>query len=680
MSYKKYLKYKAKYLALKQLGGSIGIKTCKPLNPLNNMDILDLDCLTLPIDQSNQLSKECINSIRSCIQKYYDDFFNYLCNPDQYKNNNFVYIDNKNELSYTIPIIESTKKGVGVVDYNKLIYSLNEKIKNYGYTQFMDDLSKSIVTTIEVTSDSHSQESINKKFNDDRQKITTKFNNDRQKITTKFNNDQEELNKKFHNTQEELNTQFSKDQIELKNKTVNNQEELKKKTNQFNTLIETYNINIATLHETYNINIATLHETYNKNKATLQETYNKNMDTLDEKYNTDIKLAQQSDKDNLNKMLQNKSDQNKENDKAREERKKKLFPTETWIVLASIFDSNDATLENRLASKNKIFMKKLLDKFNSTNKVIVSISLEIFDLSSFNVSGHANSLVIYKYGEGNNMHFLVIRTEPHRHTNIYCRNSVRKAIREIFKSDPRFYYKDYVIQNKNKVGLQLFEEKVDAVISSDFDNLKSEYKIMSPLQGNSGFCASWTMYTTMILLLNQDKNLDTIGNYLGSFGLPSTTDMYDPKYTLHKHIKLYRSIIFVVAFIYKTSKDEYEKFCKKVVENKDDEDETKKTNVINKTDIDKLTKFIVAIQPELETFNTILTNINTQKIFKPDNMALLDPHYCMDSTFNHTEFCDQTITKSIKNLRSEYTCPESITLNGLISNLSKINPDEDEHL
>ena len=52
---------------------------------------------------------------------------------------------------------------------------------------------------------------------------------------------------------------------------------------------------------------------------------------------------------------------------------------------------------------------------------------------------------------------------------------------------------------------------------TDFDNLPSNIKKLSPLQGNSGFCASWTIYTNFILLLNRSISLDKLGQYFATF-------------------------------------------------------------------------------------------------------------------------------------------------------------------
>lgn len=140
------------------------------------------------------------------------------------------------------------------------------------------------------------------------------------------------------------------------------------------------------------------------------------------------------------------------------------------------------------------------------------INIDAFGTIKFSDSGHANSVVIRKNGSK----YMAIRTEPHRHSNIYCRNSVRQEIRSIFDSVDQITYVDYIIKTDTKLGLQGDE-------ANDFDTLSSEYKIQSPLQGNSGFCVSWTLYTTLLLLLNPSTSIDKLGEYMGNLNIVQTT-------------------------------------------------------------------------------------------------------------------------------------------------------------
>ena len=321
-------------------------------------------------------------------------------------------------------------------------------------------------------------------------------------------------------------------------------------------------------------------------------------------------------------------------------------------------------LKKLLLYKKILFVYNVLEQLKASSKIVVEIGLSLFrNLNTLKNEGHANSLVIYKIGDK----IYVIRTEPHRHTNIYCRNSVRKAIREIFlftddeiqiindwtngkypwndnfdgtellKLRGNFFYRDYVINSKNKTGLQLFEEQIDLINSNDYSSLEPKYKIQSPLKGNSGFCASWTMYTTLILLLNIGRPLEEIGDYLGTFGLNSiksstSNTLLDPVYTLYKHIKLYRAILLVVAFI-KNELGEIE-YNKLISQLKSDEQV-------------KINKIIKDIQ--YNAFKTQLTTLQNVNIPEPIDF---DPHYCSDSVFEHIEFCQENVLeKEINNNR-----------------------------
>ncbi len=99
-------------------------------------------------------------------------------------------------------------------------------------------------------------------------------------------------------------------------------------------------------------------------------------------------------------------------------------------------------------------IKDNFDKNPSLNAQILIISLSFYDNKPNNMirrDGHANSVIIYRFRKNpsdTSDSYLCLRTEPHRHTNVYCRNSVRKTIRLIFSTLPNSYYLDYII-NQN---------------------------------------------------------------------------------------------------------------------------------------------------------------------------------------------------------------------------------------
>ena len=116
----------------------------------------------------------------------------------------------------------------------------------------------------------------------------------------------------------------------------------------------------------------------------------------------------------------------------------------------------ETTEENKIQrlfqNKKTKLTKDILEKFRENPKLncqIIEVSLEFYNNKPNEIGkdivGHANSVVIYRFKKDGQDHYLCLRTEPHRHTNIYCRNSVRKAIRNIFSTMPNSHYLDYII-------------------------------------------------------------------------------------------------------------------------------------------------------------------------------------------------------------------------------------------
>ena len=349
-----------------------------------------------------------------------------------------------------------------------------------------------------------------------------------------------------------------------------------------------------------------------------------------------------------------------------------------------------------MVKKNNNIIDKIIKKFENNkdlNCIVVKISLVWYNQFS-NIReqiGHANSVIIYKFiKDGDNKEsYLCLRTEPHRHTNVYCRNSVRKAIRDIFSYLPNSHYLDYIINSRS--GLQDDEDnEIDKENLTDFDNLPKNIKKLSPLQGNSGFCASWTIYTNFILLLNRSISLDKLGQYFATFDekidkvsksekfvqefnkcfkqdtikekkCRSKTDFINdvkdyrhtfykqtnPKYILIKHIKLYRTIIYAVYFITRVLK--ITTLFDKITDKKDKKYLTKI--------FDKFDKF------DKENDDPIKKRLLEQskvKIKIPDDILNKDTHLCDDNLFDHEEFClDNDISKPLPPDPMKFKCNES---------------------
>jgi hypothetical protein len=634
MSFKeKYLKYKKKYnllksnfliFNLKNLAIDTGLAKIVdiPKSPscsknivlFSTNNILDLDCLRLSLETKKLIPKLCLDIIRDNIQDYFDDFYNYLCFPQRYGPEIGFDYDDYNRyvkpvnstLEYTFPIINIPgREFMGTVDYD---YFINKLV--------IDNDFKSLCFL----------------FNDFANLILLWLN--RLNIIFYLN---------FTNIQ-------LLDLFKICKQLVNNYKE---------------KIDVG-LYDTLNLYINYLEHFYSFTSLYYLSQlviliYNKmviNIKGLNLKGNvhTFLKISQSIINFNL-PYLKNSSGITD-----------LIFGFNTLYGIDKLRTSNYNSLETAtklrelVEFKRKNVVQLILDSFEKgkTNKMVVHLLLRFYtDFKTLKTEGHSNSLVIYKYQDNT---YLVIRTEPHRHTNIYCRPSMRKAIRELFKEHKNFFYKDYVINNPYRIGVQVYEEKkteIDFKNETDFDKLLPKYKIISPLQGNSGFCASWTMYTTMILLLNHDKNLKSIGDYLGSFFLESDDiDNYDTLYTLYKHIKLYRSVLFVLCFLYRTFGESKFKsiFLAGLI----------RSGATNK-DTELVLSLVKDCMPQFNHFDTILKSLNKIPVSKPD-MTNFDPHYCTDSLFNHRDMCLMNdITKTITPKQKEdFKCNDTnITLIGV---------------
>lgn len=354
-----------------------------------------------------------------------------------------------------------------------------------------------------------------------------------------------------------------------------------------------------------------------------------------------------------------------------------------------------------IKNKQKEVCDEIIKKFDENPDLkmqILDIILTLLDENIEEIGGsstHLNAILIYKFKKNKTdkeYSYLCLRTEPHRHSNRYCRNSVRKAIRDICKNFPNSYYLDYIIDSK--IGLQNNENIADDIERRDmydYYNIPNELRHMSPLQGSSGFCATWTLYVIMILILNKDKQLDKIGKYFADFNseyiekgktksqlmrekydivckpnkdnkdnedcnriieeirryfnieqiktengtkykyaYPNEKSECDYAYIIMKHIKLYRIILFVLYLLSKNN----------II------DKTKYLNKNNKQFVDEIfsqfdkNNILVHIKEKLDIQSEIII---TQEILDKDR------HKCDDNIFEHNEFCNinEDISKEI---------------------------------
>lgn len=671
----KYLKYKEKYLKLKeQYGGVIKEERCSIKN------IFDLDCF-MPITEdlkedyifTKRISKETLDILRIDILNYYSNIFTFLIYPEL----SYEEILEKKTDSIDIPIIEYIsvdKNRIGKVNYDLIATKMLKnnvfnKIKEYYLEK------KRLETEIQkIESDLN--------INKNNKKVIIK-NGDYYEFG-ELNKLIEEI-KTFLRTGTNTGIEF----LKFSDPDINSLNEFKKI---FGNIVVKINDVFNNIYKNANfikLNVSEQNKIVNFNNKYI-ELYNK-LDKL--KNNFAIIINDNTKFENLENKLNN--------------RKIDLYNIK--IILPNNISNNLINYENvtdsdlleavKSTDNEKTFMMKLIDnkkkeiinniknnfdKNKNLNYQIVNISLKWFDESLDNLktisNGHANSVIVIRSKKNGIDNYLCIRTEPHRRSNIYCRNSVRKAIRDIFSMLPNSYYLDYVINSR--IGLQSDEkyesENIEKSNLNDFDKIPDEIKIYSPLQGNSGFCSSWTLYIALIFMLNTDKSLETIGEYLASYyiklDLPKKVKDYvteldtcygltpskkecdkkedivadfkdyisyngnkytypdeedilqnDPKYILVKHIKLYRMIVYMLYIITR---------------------KLKKKEIYDSIKNDKDKKILNEI---FDRFDSIGKDMIKEKLIKRSkiefkfdgNIINKDTHLCDDNLFDHKDFCQE---------------------------------------
>ncbi len=633
--YQKYLKYKEKYNNLKNIYGG-----------LNNIqyDIFDLDFI-LPFTKDinndfifhNRLSYQTIDFIRTEIQNYYEYFYNYLMFPNLSFKNLKTY-NLRDEIIIPIitktSIIDNKNLNIGFVDYDLM----STKLKNINILEKLQVLNN----------------------------LKNEINNYKEFIESIINSDNI-----FDISQEEIDNINNYDDIftQIDNK-INT-----KFFNKYKYYLDLYNDTVPK---------------YNNSRGPERELFKKELADYEKKYNNILQIY----KDCNNKLnnifdLRNQLIQ--------------FTNSEIYLLYDLLNFNNTDDIRSMIEEKKKNICKNILAKFNKNPNLttqILSVNLKFFDNNPDELNqdpiGHANSVTIYKFIKNNTISYLCLRTEPHRHTNIYCRNSVRKAIRDIFKYLPNSYYLDFIIDTKE--GLQVNEHQdIEKENITDYDDIPTNIQKLSPLQGNTGFCASWTLYTLIILMLNRDKSLDTIGKYFATFNIKSDKkkksklfrEEYDRcfneksdascrskeifmnefkkyinlkeikinnqtqynykiqnenklkyEYILTKHIKLYRAILLILYFITKKLN------ISNII-----------NNINNQNDIHILNRIFDKFDRD-NVMNKIFTKLNSVDSVKIEiSQEILDKdrHLCDDNIFDHKEFCQiEDINKDIDDNNIKY--------------------------
>jgi hypothetical protein len=161
-----------------------------------------------------------------------------------------------------------------------------------------------------------------------------------------------------------------------------------------------------------------------------------------------------------------------------------------YIDTLNILINSNNLMDDSFTSLTE-YVKNYVTK-STKNQIFINILLSYISNDDLKTIGdnHSNSIVVRKKNNIIN----VYRLEPHRHSYIYCRNSIRKRIRDLFSGINNVTYHDHIFDSQ--IGLQIDEHIPDI------------------LGGLSGFCCSWTFYTSLLILLNPDKSIDDIGKYL----------------------------------------------------------------------------------------------------------------------------------------------------------------------
>ena len=358
--------------------------------------------------------------------------------------------------------------------------------------------------------------------------------------------------------------------------------------------------------------------------------------------------------------IQDIKDINKDNINTHVEQKKNKFIEDIRDTFINNEEINDKIIQISLQ-----FIKHIPEINNEDDKA-KSKDVDIKKLI-YEIEHHANLIILSKINIDGKQHILCRRIEPHRHSNIYCRNSVRKEIREIFSKIPNFIYVDYYINTH--YGIQT-NECIDIhkkYITNLFNNLTdfSDCDI-SQLNNIDGFCSSWCAYIASIILLNKDKSIEVINNYLETFNLPkkSFIDYHIEEYTQldkskEKNIiefksnfeKFYDNDIFkysITGFEYNYVKNLKLYTFMLIFYFYIITEYNISINILNNDDKEKIIKFCEKFNYD-ELKLKILQNIKYKLIFdsKIENNKLIidnlkkihNRHYCTDNIFDHEEFC-----------------------------------------
>ena len=358
-------------------------------------------------------------------------------------------------------------------------------------------------------------------------------------------------------------------------------------------------------------------------------------------------------------------------------------------------DLTEEEVNKIIEEKKALFIQNVLEKFAKSeyNSKVINIVLEyiknnnpeIIDKDNYEREYHQNVIILNKTNYKDKLCIIGQRIEPHRHSITYCRNSVRKEIRSIFNNfqNNPFYYVDYYM--RGHYGLQASENVIinpkylTKIFGEGKFNFIDEINILNK---EGGYCTSWCAYITSLILLNKDKSIKNISDYLLSFNIDSKdnetvidsqikefselkqkyeenkTDEnkynlkkfyeYINKYYINaipghaksydylflKNMKLYLFIMYFYKTLDKNITDLYK-------------------NIISYDDIQNLDKSIGYIN--LEEINKLIEINKTLKINIDDNTTKIDDkHFCLDEMFTHNDLCN--VKELCKVVPREHVC------------------------
>jgi len=160
---------------------------------------------------------------------------------------------------------------------------------------------------------------------------------------------------------------------------------------------------------------------------------------------------------------------------------------------------------NNNYKKNRI---STLIQNNNTVSIIMILEYYKQDISDITEQGHTNILMMYKTNDTNNQ-YIAIKFEPHGHVSYYCRNLIRKYIRDLISNVPNIKYIDKIVNQS--IGVQ--HQESDEIKSTKYCKGATCQEFLSPLKSFKGLCYMWCKFFQIFMILNKNKPISLIKAY-----------------------------------------------------------------------------------------------------------------------------------------------------------------------